>query len=123
MADSCALSCLSRAELLFLWDHVKLGKEHMIMINYRSLNSCFLSLTLKIEKNIRHTEQKSGTSNKVSKKHNGFKGFIYLREREHKQEELQRERGNLTPHQAGSLMQGLIPGPQDHDLSQRQILN
>ena len=39
------------------------------------------------------------------------------------QGEGQREREKQTPHWAGSLMQGLITGPWDHDLSQRQTLN
>ena len=42
------------------------------------------------------------------------------REREsvHKQGELQAEgEGEAGPHRAGSLMQGFIPGPRDHDLS------
>ena len=34
-----------------------------------------------------------------------------------------RQREKQTPHQAGSLMQDSIPGPQDHELSQRQIPN
>ena len=57
-------------------------------------------------------------------------GFIfliiyYLRKsnREHKQRERQRERKKQTPHWAGSLMRGSIPGPGDHDLSGRQMLN
>ena len=45
---------------------------------------------------------------------------MYLFEREHEWEEGQREQ---TPSRAESLMQGLIPGPQDHELSQRQLLN
>ena len=44
----------------------------------------------------------------------GFKIFIYLCEREHKREHKQgdgkRQREEQTPHRAGSLMWGLIPG-------------
>ena len=35
----------------------------------------------------------------------------------------QREREKQAPGEAGSLIQGLIPGPWDHDLSPRQMLN
>ena len=50
---------------------------------------------------------------------------FYLRERESKHEkgEGQRERGEQTTHWAGSLMQGWIPGPWEHDLSRGQTLN
>ena len=53
--------------------------------------------------------------------------FIYLteretaREREHKQGEWERKKQAHS--RAGSLMQGSIPGPQDHALSRRQTLN
>ena len=43
--------------------------------------------------------------------------FIWERERE------QRERENQTPHWVGSLTWDSIPGPWDHDLSQRQTFN
>ena len=53
--------------------------------------------------------------------------IFYLRERERnrasEQGEGQREREKQTLRRAGSLMQGSIPGPQDHDLSQRQTFN
>ena len=51
--------------------------------------------------------------------------FIDLTEREraHKQGERQREREKQTPFQTGSLTRGSIPGPQDHDLSPKQMLN
>ena len=45
------------------------------------------------------------------------------REREHERESSrQREREKQTPYWSGSLMWDLIPGPWDHDLSQRQTL-
>ena len=47
--------------------------------------------------------------------------FIYLFEREHKQDEGRREKP--TPHQAGSSMLDSIPELWDHDLSQRQTLS
>ena len=49
--------------------------------------------------------------------------FIYLRETEHKRVDRQRKNEKQTPYWAGSLMWGLIPGPWDHDLSLRQMLN
>ena len=54
-----------------------------------------------------------------------LKIFLFESEREHKQEERQRERERekQTPHRAGSLIRGWIPGPLDHDLSQRQTFN
>ena len=54
-----------------------------------------------------------------------WEDFIYLRERErqHKQGEGQRQREKQTPHRAGNPMWDLIPGSQDHNLSQRQMLN
>ena len=48
--------------------------------------------------------------------------FIYLFIWERAQQK-EREREKQTPRWAGSPMQGLIPGPWDHDLSQRQMLN
>ena len=53
------------------------------------------------------------------------KDFIYLieSEQERKQKQGQREREKQAPHWAESLMWGLIPGPWDHDLSLRQLLN
>ena len=50
-----------------------------------------------------------------------FKIFICLFERENEQGERQREK--QIPHGAGKPTQGWIPGPWDHDLSQRQLLN
>ena len=55
------------------------------------------------------------------------KDFIYLLERESARDSMsgvegQREREKQIPHWAGSLMQDSIPGPQDHDLRQRQML-
>ena len=50
-----------------------------------------------------------------------FKDFIWKRET--KSTSRGRVRGEVTPHWAGSLTQGSIPGCQDHDLSQRQTLN
>ena len=38
-------------------------------------------------------------------------------------EERQRHRQRESRLPAGSLMQDSIPGPRDHDLSQRQMLN
>ena len=53
--------------------------------------------------------------------------FIFLRfhllEREHKQGEWQRQREKQAPCWAGNPMWGLIPGPWDHNLSLRQMLN
>ena len=51
--------------------------------------------------------------------------FIHLREREHEWEwrEGQRKGRSRLPAEGGSPTQGLVPGPQDHDLSQRQVLN
>ena len=51
--------------------------------------------------------------------------FIHEREREVHMSwgEGQRERDKQTPHWAGSLKQDSVPGPGDHDLSQRQTLN
>ena len=47
-----------------------------------------------------------------------FKYFIYLRERVSMDEvEGQRERDKQTPRCAGSLMQGSVLGPWDHDSS------
>ena len=48
--------------------------------------------------------------------------FIYLKG-EHEWEEGQKEKGKQTPRWAGRPTWGSIPGPQDHDLSQRQMLN
>ena len=44
------------------------------------------------------------------------------RERESRRSDRQRGKEKQTPHRAGSPTQGLIPGSQDHDLSQRQTL-
>ena len=52
-----------------------------------------------------------------------FKDFICLFERERDRLITSRgegQRQRQTPHQAGSLMWGSIPGPRDHDLSSRQ---
>ena len=50
--------------------------------------------------------------------------FIYLRERERAQAGGAAEgEGEVDPPQAGNPTWGSIPGPQDHDLSQRQMLN
>ena len=51
--------------------------------------------------------------------------FIYLTEREitSRQRGRQRERGKQAPCRAESPMRGLIPGPWDHDLSQRRGFN
>jgi len=54
-----------------------------------------------------------------------FKDFVFLtetqREREHKQREWEREKQASC--RAGSPMRVSIPGPRDHDLSLRQMLN
>ena len=50
-----------------------------------------------------------------------FLKLIYLRKKEHEQGKDQRQK--QTPPWAGSPTHGLIPGPQGHDLSQRQMLN
>ena len=50
-----------------------------------------------------------------------FKIYLFIRER--KREHTEGERKKQIPHWAGSQMWGLIPGPQDHGLSQRQKLN
>ena len=47
--------------------------------------------------------------------------FFFNLERKHKQGEGQREK--QTPRWGGSPMRSLIPGPWDHDLSGRQMLN
>jgi len=54
-----------------------------------------------------------------------FKIYSFERdtEREHKQGERQRERKKQTPCSAGSPTWGSIPGPWDHDLSQKQTLS
>ena len=60
-----------------------------------------------------------------------FKAFIYLfdKQREREKESTnrgsgrQREREKQAPRRAGSPMCSWIPGSQNHDLSQRQILN
>ena len=53
-----------------------------------------------------------------------FKDFIYLFTRERERERSsQRWREKQAPFGAGSLMQDSIPGPLDHDLSQKQTLN
>ena len=56
-----------------------------------------------------------------------FQNFIHLLERVRKQERARAEEGNTeerqVPSWAGSPKWYLIPGPQDHDLSQRQMLN
>lgn len=49
--------------------------------------------------------------------------FIYLTQREKAHRQGKREKEKQAPHWARSLMQGSIPGPQDHDLSQRQMFN
>ena len=51
--------------------------------------------------------------------------FIWQRERKitSRQSSRKKERGKQAPCWAESLMQGLIPGPWDHDLSRRQRLN
>lgn len=50
--------------------------------------------------------------------------LIYLFEKtEQNQGEWQREREKQTPHRAGSLTQGSIPGPWDHELSWKQTLH
>jgi len=49
--------------------------------------------------------------------------FIYLTEREREHKQGQEEREKQAPRCAESLTQGLIPGPWDHDLSQRQPLH
>ena len=36
---------------------------------------------------------------------------------------VQREREKQVPHEQGAQTQGSIPGPKDHDLSWRQMLN
>ena len=49
-----------------------------------------------------------------------FRDFIYLRKRVCDRESMSQgegQREKQTPHWAGSLMQGLIPGPWDHSLS------
>ena len=54
-----------------------------------------------------------------------FKDFIYLFDRQRSQvgREAGRERGGKqAPHGAEGPMRGSIPGPWDHDLSQRQRL-
>ena len=51
------------------------------------------------------------------------KDFIYLFDREHKQGEQQRKREKQTACWAGSLIQDMIPGRWDHDLSWKQTLN
>ena len=48
--------------------------------------------------------------------------FIYLRERDKAETGGKRQREKQTPQWAGSLMRS-IPGPWDHDLSRRQMLN
>jgi len=54
-----------------------------------------------------------------------FKDFIHLFDREStsRKSSKQREREKQDPHWAESLTPSLIPGPWDHDLSWRQILN
>jgi len=56
-----------------------------------------------------------------------FKDFIYLfdREREHKQGEWQAEAEGeaASPQSRGSPMWDSVPGPRDHDPSQRPLLN
>ena len=60
---------------------------------------------------------------------NFLKDYLFIWEREseqegeHKQGELQRQREKQAPWSAESPMQDSIPGPRDHDLSQRQALN
>ena len=49
--------------------------------------------------------------------------LIYLRERESTQRERETEEQKHTPCWARSLMWDSIPGPWDHDLSRRQMLN
>ena len=49
--------------------------------------------------------------------------YLFETVRELEQGEGQREREKQTPHWAGSPMCGLIPGPQDHDLTWRQQVN
>jgi len=51
--------------------------------------------------------------------------FIYLRERDRDRESTRgEERERQAPRRAGgSPMWDLIPGPRDHDLSRRQLLN
>ena len=64
---------------------------------------------------------------------NSFLKRFYLFEREKKRERMhcgearhrgrEREREKQSPCSAGSLMWGSIPGPWDHDLNRRQMLN
>ena len=51
--------------------------------------------------------------------------FIYLRERKRdsSSRKSSRQREKQAPHWAESPMRGSIPGPWDHDLSRRQMLN
>ena len=50
-----------------------------------------------------------------------FKGFIYLFIRDKQRDrDIGRGRSRLS---VGTLIQDSIPGPRDHDLSQRQTLN
>ena len=49
--------------------------------------------------------------------------YLFERKRAQEQGEGKGEREKQTPHWAGSLSQGWIPGPWDHDLSPRQLLS
>ena len=53
--------------------------------------------------------------------------YLFIWQREHantsRGSHRQREREKQAPHWAGNLMQGLIPGPWDHNLSWRQMPN
>ena len=68
---------------------------------------------------------------RINKSLKYFFKYFYLFERKNKRErernttkmERQREREKQTHCWAGSLMWDLIPGPQDYDLCQRQMLN
>ena len=60
----------------------------------------------------------------VEKKKYFLKDFIYLFEKDRDNDrENTNEREEQAPHWAGNLMWNSIPGPWDHDLSQRQMLN
>ena len=63
---------------------------------------------------------------KIARFFSFLKYFIYLAERKRESTSrgsgMQREREKQAFYSTGNPMQGMIPGPQDHDLSLRQML-
>ena len=85
-------------------------------------SSAFCFLHPSAEQTRRHKISFSKHAVWVKSLHSFLFLFVYLFTNEQGREG-QREREKQTPRWAGSLTQGWIPGPWDHDLSWKQILN